>query len=255
MRKRLILTFIISVLTFACATASPAAAQVPRAYAANAASFEPGLSVGVNAVFAHTSFSPITAVAGSTPLPTKLAGVEVLIDGEAAGLFFVSPQQVNLLVNARFGGRTVNLDVYRNGALNHSSVYTVSLNFGVFSANARGTGLAAGLAYDPTTSEYLPLYSTTTEFGIQPIPIVAVSASGPNYLILYGTGASLAGRNVRVFVDGLECTVVYAGTAPDLAGVQQLNVALQAAFVDRGFCAVRVVVDGRGSNEVLVYFK
>ncbi len=256
MHKRLILT-LISVLTFACVAASPAAAQVPPLFAKNAASFADGLTPGIASIYRGSDrpFAPFAASAAALPLPTELLGVRVSVGGFDAPLFFVSPGQINCLIDERFAGRTVGVAVYSFNSLLYYSEYFASLSFGVFSVNARGNGLAAGLAYDPTTSAYLPLYRLTTEFGIQPIPVSAVSASGPNYLILYGTGAPLAGKSVRVFIDGLECSVAYAGAAPDLAGVQQLNVALQATFVDRGFCAVRVVVDGRDSNEVLVFFQ
>ncbi len=86
----------------------PAATEVwvmqpdSNAAAANAASFAAGSPVApgsVVSIFGNFTGSQ-TAAAGAYPLPRKLGDTDVLIDGKAAPLYYVSPGQVNLQLPA-----------------------------------------------------------------------------------------------------------------------------------------------------------
>lgn len=245
MRKLLL----ILLFAFLCAGVLDAA-QAPQIYAFNAASFQPGLNTGVVSIFPGSiaPFAPATAIAGVTPLPAELLGVQVRIEGEPAPLFFVSPAQINFLVGDRFAGKSVNLAVYRSGALTHFANFAVSATWGIFTSNSRGFGLAAGLGYSPTLNQY-----EVTAIGNQPFPITAGTAASPNYLVLFGTG--LNSRRVTAIIDGLNVPVVFAGRHPGLTGADQINIQLSPALADRGLCEVRLSAEGVPANVVTVFFK
>lgn len=87
--------------------------------AVNPASYTPGVPVGAGSVVSlFGSFAGSkSATAATSPLPRKLEDTEVLVDGAAVPLFFVSPGQINLqaptkpatqaLVEVRVGGQRV----------------------------------------------------------------------------------------------------------------------------------------------------
>jgi hypothetical protein len=53
----------------------------------------------------------------------------------------------------------------------------------------------------------------------------ANSAAKGTIVVLYGTGGGVASLPAKVFIDGMECEVLYAGSAPGLvAGLIQVNV-------------------------------
>ncbi len=67
--------------------------------AASAASFKPTLASGeIAALFGAGLTAGGTEVATSQPLPTTLAGTQVLINGAPASLFFAAPAQINFQV-------------------------------------------------------------------------------------------------------------------------------------------------------------
>lgn len=65
----------------------------------NSASYTPQNEAAVNSISSlfGTGLSVNTVVANSVPLPTTLDGVTVTVGGQPAGLFFVSPYQINSL--------------------------------------------------------------------------------------------------------------------------------------------------------------
>lgn len=247
--------YLILALLFAALIAGRLDAQanytVPRVYAFNAASFGQGLTTGINAIFPGSipPFGFEVATAGTLPLPTRLAGIQVEIDGEAAPLFFVSPGQINLVVADRFAGKSVSLSVYRNGAMNHHTSYTVSPAFGVFTANARGFGSPAALLL--VTS--LNRYDQVDAGNAQPLPLRVSEAGEPNFLILYVTG--LNSRRPIAVIDGLEYPVAFAGPAPGLVGVEQVNVRLGDGFADKGLVTLQLKAGNQWSNLTWVYFE
>lgn len=252
LRKR----YLLLALLFAALIAGRLDAQAPPqpVFAANAASFERGLTTGVNAIFRPwptpaPPFSDAAAVAQSLPLPTELVGVNVLIAGESAPLFFVSPSQINLVVADRFAGRRVTLDVLRDGHLIYRSEFNVSPAFGVFTANAQGFGSPAALLLITSLNRY----DQVADGNAQPLPLQVSAAGEPNFLILFVTG--LNSRRPIAVIDGLEYPVAFAGPAPGLAGVEQVNVRLGDGFADKGLVSLRLKAGNQWSNLTWVYFQ
>jgi uncharacterized protein (TIGR03437 family) len=185
----------------------------------------------------------------TTPLPTSLAGDTVTVTDSAgvarpAGLYLVSPEQINFVIPAATAPGAAQIAVTSGGAsLLQIKVTIVPVAPGLFSAGANGKGLAAAQVVRDQVVE-----------GVNaPIRIGA----DPVFLLLYGTGirnrSSLAA--VTVTIGGRTQTVTYAGAQPNYAGLDQINVLLSSALAGAGQVNVAVTVDGQVSNTVTLNFQ
>jgi uncharacterized protein (TIGR03437 family) len=163
-------------------------------------------------------------------LPWHLAGAGtyVLVNNQPAGLFYVSPTQVNFLISGAALPGPATVQVVRDG-----------------------------LAGPPVTiqlAEASPgLFQLDPDYVVATRPDGSVltpkdPANGGDIVILYATGLGLttpsaADREIplaaaplvrlgdfRVVVGGSTAEVLYAGVAPGFAGLYQLNVRLPSAF-------------------------
>jgi uncharacterized protein (TIGR03437 family) len=200
-----------------------------------------------------SNLATTTEKATTLPLPTNLAGTTVKVLDSAgvertALLYFVSPAQVNYQVPAgtALGLATVTV-TNAEGVRYAASVEIASVAPGLFSASGTGQGLAAANALRVKADG-----SQTYEPVTQPIDL------GPEtdqvYLILYGTGIrnrSSVGT-VKVRIGGTDATVAYAGSQPEYAGLDQINVLLPRALRGRGEVEVALTADGKSANVVRV---
>jgi uncharacterized protein (TIGR03437 family) len=180
----------------------------------NGASFQPVFAPGMLMSVFGSQLSLTTSIAGVLPLPTQLAGVSARINGVPAGLYYVSPGQINLQVPDSIAPGSAVLTVNNNGQ-------TATANFNVAAA-------APGIFALPSTSahrgEVVTLYAT-------------------------GTGTSL--QSLGVTVGGTPAVLQYAGIPPGLQGVVQVNYQIpqQAAL---GAQAVVLRVGGATSPPVML---
>ncbi|HMY75749.1 MAG TPA: hypothetical protein PLQ88_28265, partial [Blastocatellia bacterium] len=110
-----------------------------------AASFEQ-VPVAPNSIV--TAFTPdlgsaVVIAPPGTSLPTELGGTTVEVNGRRAGLFFVSPTQINYHMPAETVEGVADV-VVRNGAKVFSgSVMIAKVAPAIFTANASGRGVPA----------------------------------------------------------------------------------------------------------------
>ena len=181
------------------------------------ASIQPGATLGNFASVSAASFSQTgasaadaivagfgaglsqnTVAATSTPLPAQLDGVEVEVKDVAgadrkAGLFFVSPGQINYLIPAGTVNGAATVTVKRNGnAVAQGAINIDSTEPGLFSANADGQGAAAAVLFrrrnnvdtfepvaqlDPQTNRFEPIQLDLGPEG----DLVALTAFGTGF--------------------------------------------------------------------------
>jgi uncharacterized protein (TIGR03437 family) len=214
-----------------------------------------------------TGLTSTTASASSTPLPTTLGGVQVLVTDSAgttrtAPLFYAAPTQVNFENPAGTATGSATVAVQLNGASVAAGTMTVaSVTPGLFSANASGQGVAAAVALlvkaDGTqTVETLIQYNSSTG-KYDAVPLTLGDSTTTMYLIAFGTGFRNASAlsNVSATIGGVAATVTYAGAQGSYVGLDQANIIIPASLAGRGDVNVVLTVDGASSNVVTINIK
>jgi uncharacterized protein (TIGR03437 family) len=170
-----------------------------------------------------------TASESGFPLPTTLAGTQVIVNGNPSALFFVSPGQINLPLSLSLPmGGTVDLRVVAQSTgqiYGGAEVPLSSASPGLFTTGGTGTGQVAAInvldgsinsATNPVLrGDYISLFATGQGF-VANAPPDGQAATGPvptalNPQILLG-GAYVPSANIQ-----------YSGLAPTLVGVWQIN--------------------------------
>jgi uncharacterized protein (TIGR03437 family) len=198
--------------------------------AANQAPFTAGVSPGEFVVLYGTNLAPGTQVATVAPFPTTLNGVQVLVDGIAAPIYYVSQSQVSMVVP--YSSSTfplASIQVVNNGTASNSVVELVNKTTpGAFTLSANGLGYGAIEHADGTvvtaTNPAQP-GETVAAFmsGLGGVfPPVTEGSPGPSGTLSYTT------NTIYGFVGGTQATIAYAGLAPYLAGLYQVNVTIPA---------------------------
>ncbi|MDX2032244.1 MAG: DUF5666 domain-containing protein [Blastocatellia bacterium] len=206
-----------------------------------------------------SNLAPSAMSATKLPLPTSLGGVSVLIDGRPAGLFFVSPNQINYQVPDGMLPGAAQVAVVRNG--NVVAQGTLSLDDvapNLFTANASGQGVPAGTLLRVKANGqqvYEPL--ARLEAG-KFVPVTISRLPGERlFLVLFGSGlrgasdadgnaANGVAEHVQVTIGGVNAPVIFAGAAPGFAGLDQFNVEIPANASGANLSVVVKVSNGEG---------
>jgi hypothetical protein len=119
------------------------APQISSGGVVGGASFS-GLSVSAGGILSlfGSGLSTATVSAGSVPLPTTLNNTQVLVNGVAAPLFFVSPFQINFAMPWEELGLTqVQITILSGGVASLSETVPIApAGPGIFTTNSSGTG-------------------------------------------------------------------------------------------------------------------
>lgn len=223
----------------------------------NAASFEPGMVAGSLAtVFGQglTASEGIRA-ASRLPLPRMLDGVEVVVNGIRAPVLAVarigSAEQINFQVPYEVvGSATVSLVVRRNTVAGEGvEVRLLAAQPGVFSADGV-RALVVHHADNTLVTPEKPLRAGELAYfyatGLGPVNRPpATGAAAPS------EPPAQALMPVRVTLGGVECEVLFAGLAPGLAGVFQINIRVPATL-PRGDHELIVTAGDRSSAPLRV---
>lgn len=197
----------------------------------NAASFSPftaGVSDGEFLTLYGSNLAPGTDVFTGAPFPNKLNGVQVLVNGIAAPIYYVTKGQLAIVVPFATSLLPVaQIQVNNNGVLSNTVTMLVnSTTPGVFTTNSTGLGYGA--------VEHADGSLVTPASPAQPGETIVVFVSGLGTvapLITDGTQASATNlsytypmNNITADINGTAATVTFSGLAPYLIGLYQLNV-------------------------------
>jgi uncharacterized protein (TIGR03437 family) len=237
----------------------------PAAASVSAASYRgPALAPdSIVAAFGEHLAPSVGTATGCCLLP-QLAGVSVKVRDSAtverlAGLFFVSPGQINYLIppGTATGPATVTIT---NGASTVAvgMVEISSVAPGLFTADASGQGLPAALVVRikaDGTQQLEPVASfDPAQNRFVAVPIDLGPATEQVFLVLFGTGIRFRSSlsSVTATMGAMEAEVQYAGPQGPFFGLDQVNVRLPRALAGRGEVDVMLSVDGKATNPVRV---
>src|SRR5262252_6647162 len=220
--------------TLACASLAPAQnLRIVNAASLSATSIAPG---SIITLFGTKLTTDVTFAQDVKNPPVSLGGVSVSIGGTAAALFYVSPTQINAVVDPKTPTGVQTL-VVTSGAGTQNGSVTIDSNAppGLFSLF--GTGTRDGAILNAITF-LLGDFSTRT-------------ANSPTFLALFATGLNTGSAPV-VTIGGVPVTVTFFGAAPCCAGVQQINVTLPDSLAGAGRVPIVVTSAAHSSNAVQV---
>ncbi len=241
----------------------------------NAASYQPvtaSLAPGeVISLFGTGLASTTTNVQGGQPFPTMLGGVQVMIDGIACPLYYVSPTQLSVIVPYEVATNQTglaNIQVLNNKvASNTVQLYLTDAAPGSFSQTANGIGAAAALhaatnqlitpSNPAVAGEYISLYLT----GLGTVtPTITDGAVGPSNSLSYSDLFDAGSLTVYFndFTNGTAGNVgniQYAGLVPTLAGLYQINVQVPTSgLVSGDDVYVEFVTDAADVDQIQIPF-
>ncbi len=219
---------------------------------------------GTIAVAFGKNFAGGDFLADRIPLPSELGGTYVTLQTEGgnpyAPLFAVTPNQINFMIpsTAAEGYGLISIRTAA-GESYRERIRIAKVAPGLFSANADGKGVVAGVLLRVRGGQQI--YEPLARFdGAQnkfvPLPIDLGNAGEQVFLLLYGSG--IRGRSdlskVRVTIGGVEILPTYAGEQ-GLPGLDQINVPLPASLVGKGEVDLTLTADGQASNVVRLSVK
>lgn len=199
------------------------------------------------------------AIANTLPVPTTLGGVTVAVNGVNAGLFFVSNSQINFRVPSSVADGQALITVTNANGTTRAGFITINRTApGLFTLNASGTGIPAGFSTVDGVNFTGLANPDGTARAVDP-----GTAAKPTYLVLFGTGlrnaradnptdANGVAEAVTATIQGIPAAVSYAGRHPDYEGLDQINLVIPPQLAGTGMATLRLVVNGRASNEVAV---
>ena len=209
--------------------------------AANNVPFTAQVAPGEVVSLYGSGLSSQTLTASSLPFPTNLGGVSVNLSwvdfssGKTltaqAPVYFVSPGLISAVIpyNAPSDGSYLNFTVANNGTnSNPGTVFSGLSQPGIFTVPSGGLGNGAILHADfslVSTASPAKVGETVQIFltGLGAVtPAVAAGAAAPSSPL--STVADIA--DLSVFIDGVAAKVLFAGLAPGLGGLYQLNVTI-----------------------------
>jgi uncharacterized protein (TIGR03437 family) len=221
----------------------------------NAASYAAGAPLApgsIAAAFGSFLLSAPAAASGAT-LPSNLGRLSILVDGQAAPLFYASGSEVNFQVPWELAGDTqATVTVMVNAQTGAGQTLLLApFSPAIFSLNSQGTGQGAILdlsykvvdASEPAIagSSIVQIYAT----GLGP-----VSNQPPDGYPAPAGPFSLTSATPVVTIGGATAQVLYSGLAPTLVGVYQINALVPAGAATGVAVPVSISIGTVASNTV-----
>jgi uncharacterized protein (TIGR03437 family) len=204
---------------------SPGVSKARPAAIANGASLVPSLvAPGSAAVLFGDHLSTDTAAASSALLPLSLANTSVLVNGKAAPLWYVSPEQINFQIPRDAGVGLVSIEVRSGGVTSASVSLSVQRSApGIFLyGNGRAVAQNATNGYrlndqnhPAAAGSYVTLYLTGQGEVDNSVPDGVPTPASPLSRSTLPHSATIGGR---------DAPIQFLGLAPGQVGLLQANV-------------------------------
>ncbi len=224
----------------------------PALSAVNAASQQPGaVAPGEILTIYGENLGPDSGLAASFDaigaLPDQLGGTEVRFDGISAPILYTQAGQVNVQAPYGIAGKqTTHVEAFYQG----QSAGTVDLN--VTAAAPALFPLAFNQDSSPNSASAPAARGTIVTFFATGEGLT----DGPNRS---GTGAAAPYSKpklpVTVSIGGISADILYAGSAPGLAGTLQVNARVPGAFLAPGTTTVQLQVGSNASPPLTIWIR
>lgn len=161
------------------------------------------------------------------PFPNTLGGVQVLLNGSPAPIYFVSPNQISAVVPYTISTNSPVVTVQVTNGGSQSNIVNTYLGLtspGVFTVPPGGIGDGAILHADYS----LVSQSSPAKVG-ETIAVYLTGLGAVNQTVTAGAPApnsTTLVNPIAVYVDGYQATVAYSGLAPTLGGLYQVNITI-----------------------------
>ncbi|MFN0101206.1 MAG: cytochrome P460 family protein [Bryobacteraceae bacterium] len=255
--------FILIATACAAAQTSSPAPTISAAGIVNAASLSrtasATLAPGSIATIFGENLSTTTALAESMPWATALGGVSVTFAGMPAAVLYVSPRQVNVQVPwsvLEFGQTTrmAPVVVTRGGLASMGMDVSIGRSSpAIFTSSGMGTGPAVAMnASDGTIAQ--PSRSGARPARIGSVIAIYATGQGPVSPTL-PTGRPTLDVNRRntilpeVLIGGRQAQVLYAGLAPNVPGINQINAVVPEGVAAGGAVPLQIRSGGVTSTD------
>jgi uncharacterized protein (TIGR03437 family) len=180
-----------------------------------------------------------TAEATGTTFPVKLADAQVLADGTAIPLYYVSATQIDAVLPDGASGLT-ELSVQNSAGQHTVNIYVAAAAPAIFTQDASGSGPAAALN---AANQSL----VTADNPLSAGDAVELYATGLG-LTKPSNGLDVAIQQPTVTVAGVNCPVTFAGAAPGYIGLDQINCTIPAGIASTASAPVVVTSGNQISN-------
>jgi uncharacterized protein (TIGR03437 family) len=205
---------------------------------ASAASFAPGMAAGALQAIQGVNLAGGQTTSAAYPWPTTLAGVQVLLNGSALPLTYVSDAQINLYVpqDAALGTGTLTV-VTPSGARATAAVNVAAFEPGIFAGGVIHAGSTVSALTSPVQAgDFIEIYCT---------------GLGPTQL------AGAFQRTVlvpAVFIGAVPMQPAFSGLTPGLLGLYQVDVQVPPGLA-AGLQPLLLSINASQSNQVSITVK
>jgi uncharacterized protein (TIGR03437 family) len=231
-----------------CSARASTSPPLPAAPTASSASYDFTAPVAPESIVATfgTNLATATAVTANPQWDTTLAGLQVRVRDSlnverVAPLYYVSPTQVMYLIPKGTAPGTATIIL---GA-QQSTVEVAATSPGLYTANQRGTGVAAGT------------YIRITARGERTEALldrgVPAAAGDQLYLTLYGTG--MRGGPATATVGDVSVPIAGPVAQPQYPGLDQINLGPLPLRIGYGTKTITIRQGDRVANTVQVNFR
>ena len=200
--------------------------------AGSSAPFTAGLAPGELLTLYGDNLASGIQVASAVPFPTTLGNVQVTVNGVPAPIYYVYPTQLAAIVPYGVVGSIAKVQVFNNNVPSNAVTEWISNTApGVFTQSSNGLGPGAVhldgswvTAQNPAQiGETVSVYLT----GLGAVnPTILDGAAGPTD----PNALAKAVATITAYIGGVQATVGYAGLAPQLAGLYQINLTVPAGL-------------------------
>jgi uncharacterized protein (TIGR03437 family) len=195
------------------------------------------------------------------PFPLTLNGVTVTIQGRPAALYYVATDRIYAVAPYATTGSTATIVVQnQNGTSNTVTVPVAAAAPGIFTLDQTGAGSAAIRHADFTVvnaqspaahGETIQLYLTGMGAVTPAVADGRPGAGNPLSLTALKPGTTCSGDSFCVLIGGRAAAISYAGLAPGLPGVYQINAEVPVSGTS-GNLPIAIVTPGAAHDQAYV---